>query len=442
MMRLVRALRLNRISGQIAVLVVGAVIAIHLVITAAFMLGRPREAGPRDGGPGQLGTLVQVIDSADFGGREPLVAALGKSFPSFELSYAGAATLPDGKTDDHRLRDLRRFLGPDFHATALDPLAAHDRRGFLPVAVQLRDASWVTAQIAPGPPRPWLGPFQVTVLFVVVVLALLGLWAARALTRPLTALASAAENFRLDQEAAPLPERGPEEIRVAAAALNRMRARIRELVENRTHMLAAMGHDLRTPVTRMRLRAEFIEDEALRAQMLRDVAQMQAMIDAALSFLRDGQAGGAASTIDVASTLQTICDECADLGRAVAYQGPAHQTVVAHGDELHRAVANLVDNALRHGETVVLRLRAEANQVLIEVEDDGPGISGDKAAMLEPFVRGDAARRMNDQAGFGLGLPIARAVAAAHGGTLSLHDRTPRGLVARITLPGQPPSSN
>jgi signal transduction histidine kinase len=406
------------------------------------MLSRPREAGPRDGGPGQLGTLVQVIDSADFGGREALVAALGKSFPSFELSYVGAATLPDRETDDHRLRDLRRFLGAGFHATVLDPAGEHDRRGFLHVAVQLRDASWVTARIAPAPPRPWLGPFQMTVIFVVVILALLGFWAARVLTRPLTAFASAAENFRLDQEAPPLPERGPEEIRVAAVALNRMRERIRALVENRTHMLAAMGHDLRTPVTRMRLRAEFIEDEAVRTQMLRDVAQMQAMIDSALSFLRDGEAGSAASMIDVASTLQTICDEVADLGRAVTYEGPAHQSIVAHGDELHRAVANLVDNALRYGKTVVLRLRTEADRVTIEVEDDGPGISGDKAAMLEPFVRGDAARRMNDQSGFGLGLPIARAVAAAHGGTLSLHDRTPQGLLARITLPAKPPSSN
>jgi signal transduction histidine kinase len=441
MMRLARALRLNRISGQISVLVVGAVIAVHLVITATIMLGRSRDGGPRDGGPGQLGTLIQVIDSADWSEREALVAALGRSFPSFELRYAGAATLPDRTTDDHRLRELRRFLGSAFHATALAPQGEHDGGGFLHVAVQLRDASWVTARIAPGPPRPWLGPLQLSAIFVVVVLALLGFWAARTLTRPLTAFARAAETFRPDQAAAPLPERGPEEIRVAAAALNRMRARIRELVDNRTYMLAAMGHDLRTPVTRLRLRVEFIEEAEVRAPMLRDLAQMQAMIDSALAFLRDGEASGAASTIDVASTLQTICDEFADLGRAITYEGPVHQAVAAHGDELHRAVANLVDNALRHGETVVLRLRTEASRVVIEVEDDGPGIA-DKAAMLEPFVRGDAARRMNDQTGFGLGLPIARAVVAAHGGTLSLHDRAPQGLIARITLPAQSPSSN
>jgi len=431
-----RSLAPNRISGQIALLVVGAVIAIHLVITATFMLSRPREPGPRDGGPGQLGTLIQVIDSAEYAGRDALVAALNRSFPSFELHYAGIASFPDSDADDHRLRDLRRFLGRDFNATILEPVGDANRR-YLSVAIQLRDAAYVTARIAPGPPRPWLGPFQMTIVFLVVVLALLGVWAARMLTRPLTAFASAAETFSPERDAAPLPENGPVEIRLAAAALNRMRERIKRLVDDRTHMLAAMGHDLRTPVTRLRLRCELIEDEAIKTQMLRDLAQMQAMIESALAFIRDGEASRSASRIDLAADLQSICDTFADMGQTVTYEGPPHLTMTARSDELHRAVTNLVDNALRHG-TTTLRLRTQDGHIVIEVEDNGPGIpDAQKAAMLEPFVRGDAARGMNDTTGFGLGLPIARTVAQAHGGTLSLHDRAPHGLIARMALPAK-----
>lgn len=434
-----RALRPNRISGQIALLVVGAVIAIHLVLTTVFLLSRPREPAPRDGGPGQLGTLIQVIDNADRASREALVAALGKSFPSFSLRYVGDVTLPDGERADHRLRELRHFLGGDFHAAVLAPAGGEEPRGFLPVAIQLRDASFVTARIAPGPPRPWLGPFQMTVVFVVAVLTLLGVWAARMLTRPLTAFARAAESFSPERDAPPLPENGPVEIRLAAAALNRMRERIRRLVEDRTQMLAAMGHDLRTPVTRLRLRAEFIEEKAARAAMLRDISQMEAMIEAALSFLRDGPAGKPAGALDAGVEMQTICDEFADLGRSVRYEGPAHLAVVARPDGLRRAVTNLVENALRHGAAVTLRLRVEGRDIVIEVEDDGPGIPDDrKSEMLKPFVRGEAARNMNHATGFGLGLPIARAVAEAHGGTLTLHDRAPHGLVARLRFPSAP----
>ena len=215
-----------------------------------------------------------------------------------------------------------------------------------------------------------------------------------------------------------------------------MRERIRKLVDDRTRMLAAMGHDFRTPITRLRLRSEFIADEELRGQILRDLDQMMTMSDSALSFLRDGQAHEDATAIDVATSLQTICDQFSDLGHTVTYRGPDHFTLVARPSDLHRAVANLVDNAVRYGSNTQVRLSRDEAALRIDVEDDGPGIpDACKTAMLEAFVRGDEARTMDDRAGFGLGLSIARAIAAAHGGTLTLHDRVPHGLIARITLP-------
>ena len=275
-------------------------------------------------------------------------------------------------------------------------------------------------------------------MFVVVSVALLGLWAARTLTAPLSSFARAAENFSLNGTAAPLPERGPEEIRSVARALNRMRQRITALMDDRTRMLAAISHDLRTPITRMRLRSEFIEDDTHRGRMLADLDQMRSMLESVLSFLRNDRKLEAMTLIDIATTLQLVADQFSDMGHKVVYQGPEHAMITARPDDLHRSVTNLVENAVRFGAEATIRLSVSADDVTIDVEDDGPGISdARKDIMLEPFVRGDDARNMDEASGFGLGLSIARAIALAHGGELSLHDRLPHGLVVRIKLPVQ-----
>ncbi|MEH2540453.1 signal transduction histidine kinase [Bradyrhizobium sp. AZCC 1577] len=273
---------------------------------------------------------------------------------------------------------------------------------------------------------------------------MLGLWAARALTAPLSSFAKAAESFSLNGTEAPLPERGPEEIRFLAKALNRMRQRITGLLDDRTKMLAAISHDLRTPITRMRLRAEFIEDHTHRQRMLGDLDQMRSMLESVLSFLRNDRGVEAMTLVDIASTLQLVTDQFADIGHKVAYDGPAHAMATVRPDDLHRSITNLVENAVRFGTEATVRLRMSPDLspnlppdlAIIEVEDDGPGISDvRKKDVLEPFVRGDDARNMDEAAGFGLGLSIANAVVLAHGGALSLHDRQPHGLLVRIELP-------
>jgi signal transduction histidine kinase len=235
-----------------------------------------------------------------------------------------------------------------------------------------------------------------------------------------------------------LPERGPEEIRSVAKALNRMRERITGLIDDRTRMLAAISHDQRTPITRMRLRCEFIENETHRARMLDDLDQMRSMLESVLSFLRNDRRLESMTLVDIASTLQLVTDQFADMGRKVAYDGPAHAMATVRPDDLHRSVTNLVENAVRFGAEATIRLRVSADRLTIDVEDDGPGISdAQKNNVLEPFVRGDDARNMNEAAGFGPGLSIANAIVLAHGGVLSLHDRQPHGLVVRMQLPVQ-----
>ena len=269
------------------------------------------------------------------------------------------------------------------------------------------------------PRPPFMGsPWMMTLLFAVISVTLLGLWAARALAAPLSSFAKAAESFSLNGGTAPLPEHGPEEIRSVAKALNRMRERITGLIDDRTRMLAAISHDLRTPITRMRLRSEFIEDEAHRGRMLDDLDQMRSMLESVLSFLRNDRRLEAMTLVDIASTLQLVTDQFGDMGRNVVYDGPAHAT----GDRAARRPVPQHHQsrgkcrALRRGSRPSA-FACRRSGLTIDVEDDGPGISDAlKKNVLEPFVRGDDARNMDEAAGFGLGLSIARAIVLAHGG--------------------------
>jgi signal transduction histidine kinase len=191
----------------------------------------------------------------------------------------------------------------------------------------------------------------------------------------------------------------------------------------------------------MRLRSEFIEDDIHRHRMLSDLDQMRSMLESVLSFLRNDRKLEAMTLTDIASTLQLITDQFTDMGHKVAYEGPEHAMATVRPDDLHRSVTNLVENAVRFGAVATIRLIVSPDTVTIEVEDDGPGISdARKDVMLEPFVRGDEARNMDEAAGFGLGLSIARSIALAHGGQLSLNDRQPNGLIVRIELPVRQPN--
>jgi signal transduction histidine kinase len=434
-MKLLSFLSLKRISGQIAALVVVSIVAIHLIITATFLIHRPDQPDLAiDRGHSQLAAAVQLLGAAPATERPRLFADIARTFPQLNLESLAAGPVPAAtQSDGLDLRILHRRLGNSYR---IFPIArGEDSRK---IGIALPDGTMVSATIQTDQwQRPfWTGPWMTTLLFAVISFTLLGLWAARALTAPLSSFAKAAESFSLNGAAAPLPERGPEEIRSVAKALNRMRERITTLIDDRTKMLAAISHDLRTPITRMRLRSEFIEDDAHRSRMLGDLDQMRSMLESVLSFLRNDRKLESMTLVDVATTLQLITDQFADMGHKVAYDGPEHAMATVRPDDLHRSVTNLVENAARFGAEATIRLRVSPDTVTIEVEDDGPGISdARKEVMLEPFVRGDDARNMDEAAGFGLGLSIARSIVLAHGGELTLNDRQPHGLIVRIELP-------
>jgi len=446
-MRLSGILNLRGIGGQIAALVVASVVALHVIMTLAFLMHRAdRGDAFEGGGPHQLALAAKLLGSAPASERPRLVADFSRTFPQLDLQLASqpnAQSAPESPKPESpwpespSLQRLARHLGAGYHLVALAPEAGERR-----VGIALPDGATISAKMpAERLPPFWGGPWMTTALFAVISVTLLGLWAARALTAPLTAFARAAETFSLDGAAAPLPERGPEEVRAVARALNRMRERITALIDDRTRMLAAISHDLRTPITRLRLRSEFIEDEAQRSRMLADLDQMRAMLEAVLSFLRNDRRAESMTLTDIASSLQLVADQFADMGHKVSYAGPDHFIATVRPDDLYRCVTNLVENAVRYGSETTLRLAPSTQGIASEIEDDGPGISAEgKQAMLQPFARGDQARNMDGAAGFGLGLSIANAIMLAHGGELSLHDRAPQGLKVRILLPADAPS--
>jgi signal transduction histidine kinase len=268
-----------------------------------------------------------------------------------------------------------------------------------------------------------------------VSILLISLLAARRISDSLRRFAGAAERFGIDLKAAPLTESGPAEVRVVIRAFNKMQARLKRFVEDRTQMLAAISHDLLTPVSRLRLRSEALPQGEERLRMLADLDLMNRMITATLDFARDDVASETRQPLDLASLLQSIADEFADAGQPVVYEGPDYLPTVAAPLALSRGIRNVVENAVRYGSRADVKLALSAGEAVITVEDDGPGIpEGELERVFEPFYRLDKARSL-EPGGSGLGLAIVRNVMRAHGGEIILRNRNEGGLVAQLNLP-------
>jgi signal transduction histidine kinase len=275
-------------------------------------------------------------------------------------------------------------------------------------------------------------------LFFFLCASILTVWISSAVVAPLVKLAREAERYPAENaHLRPIDEAGPREVRDLTRALNRMQSRIEAMIEARSHALAAISHDLRTIITRVRLRSEFIADVDLKIKMLHDADLMDSMLYKNLQHLRDANSAPDRGLIDLDSVLQTVSDQFVDLGHDVTYRGGQHQIILGSLTEMQRVFNNLVENAVTYAKKVVITLDQPSPEVIrVDVADDGPGIGAEnKQRVLEPFVRGEPARNMNDHSGFGLGLSIVRSLVEDVGGGLQLLDHEPHGLIARVTLP-------
>jgi signal transduction histidine kinase len=259
--------------------------------------------------------------------------------------------------------------------------------------------------------------------------------AVRLVTRPIQHLADAADAFGRDLESPPLEEAGPTETRRAAEAFNRMQDRLKRLIAERSRALAAVSHDLRTPLTRLRLRAELVEDETLRGQINADIDDMQAMVEATLGYLRGLSESEPVQSIDIESLLQSLAADEQALGRPVNFSGGKIAPYPGRLSALKRAIANLIDNALKYGGVADISCSDGDDALIIVVEDAGPGIpEGDLARVVEPYVRLETSRS-RETGGVGLGLAVARDAVRLHGGELNLENRAQGGLRATLVLP-------
>jgi signal transduction histidine kinase len=304
------------------------------------------------------------------------------------------------------------------------------------ISIPHGDGEWVNFLGLIDTPRSLVPElFLANVASAAVGIALVAFWLVRRVTSPLARLAGAAERLGRDISAPALPESGPREVAVAAVAFNRMQRRLLRLIRARTELLAGISHDLRTPLTQLRLRMELLPESADREKNLRTLDDMDGTIGTFLSYARASGEVEERSRIDLGALVASVCDDLADLGATVDCTAEPGLVVSCKRLAIKRAVTNLVENAVKYGLEARVRVGRAADRAVIAVEDRGPGIPEDQfAAVLSPFHRAEAARAL-DPRGVGLGLSIAQAIVEDHGGELRLANRASGGLKVEIVLP-------
>jgi signal transduction histidine kinase len=306
----------------------------------------------------------------------------------------------------------------------------------LVISTRLVDGRWLNTGLAGPDPSPrWALPTVIAMAVTAVALSLIVIVMVRRITRPLADLALAAERLGLGEAVPVLAEDGPLDIRQTTRAFNRMRGRLQRFVQDRTRMLAAISHDLRTPITTLRLRAEFVEDEETRAKILETLDEMQRMTEATLAFAREEAAAEDTRTVDLAALVDSVCADLADLGQDVSFGGLGRAPYACRPVSLKRALRNLIENAVAYGGRARVTLERAPDALAIVIEDDGPGIpEAEFERVFAPFVRLEESRS-SETGGIGLGMAIARSIVRGHGGEIELRNRPDGGLRVVVRLP-------
>lgn len=415
----------------------------------------------------RIAEVVKLLDSLGSQDRQRIVAVL--SVPPQVVSLDKAPIEPDNViTSGAHLSVfstvLRAALGDDREIrVAMREATATWRPGFIPenheamldhqlprmamrnlmmggvfflTQVRLADGSWVAFDTH-IPQESASLPGRLLLTLAVLLVAVLGvsILAVRWVTRPLHLLASAADELGRDINRPPLSEDGPVEVRRAAHAFNTMQARLVRFVEDRTRLLTAMSHDLKTPITRMRLRADLLEDDDLRGRFEKDLKEMESMVTHTLDFMRGLGDGEAPQPIDLMALLESLQADNEEMGREVVIEGRTLGNYVGVAPLLKRCLSNLIDNAVLYGRSATVIVNDHKDSLQLTIRDEGPGIpEAELDKVFEPFYRLESSRN-RETGGTGLGLTIARNIAQTHGGDIKLTNRPKGGLEAVLTLP-------
>ncbi|WP_394560081.1 ATP-binding protein [Aquipseudomonas alcaligenes] len=312
---------------------------------------------------------------------------------------------------------------------------AVDGVGLMGLTVRLENGVWLNAAYAKSMRNSLLSPQALWSLGITALaLSLIAVLVSRNIARPMQRLAVAAELLGRGEAVPPLPESGPDDIRQTAEAFNRMQSRVQRFIDDRTRMLAAIGHDLRTPLTSLRLRAEFVSDPEIQEKMLATIEEIRSMTEAAIAYAREEATAEETRAVNVTALVESLCDDLAELGMQVSFLGGPKLIYRCRPDGLRRALRNLIENAVRYGERARVGLSHSREGIDILIEDDGPGIPLDaQEQVFMPFYRLEDSRN-RDTGGLGLGLSIARSIVRHHGGDIRLSN-SHSGLQALIVLP-------
>lgn len=444
--------------GRITLILVGGLVAVQLITTALHVSERnalvvrisSQQAAVR------IGDIVRILEATSPGERANVMRAV----PAETLRLTSG--IPDGteavQAENPEMLDaaseaLAQALGPGVQFRVMDAQPVYlqpdswyarnfgERAGMrIDAAVRLRDGTWITAQSTePARATNFFTRMLRNLLIVDAAMLVLVFVAVRQVTRPLSVLAGAAEELGRNIDRPPLPEEGAAELVQASRALNTMQDRLRRYVQTRMHVLAAMSHDLKTPITRMRLRAEMLDDAQLKAKFIKDFDSLQEMVNSTLDYMRGlGDGGELPEPIDLTALISSLKEDAEEAGRVVTLHGDTRSPVPGRAQALKRCLQNLIDNALAYGKRADITVRDEGAAVNIAIRDDGPGIpEGEMEKVFEPFYRVEGSRNRNS-GGSGLGLSIARNIAQAHGGTVRLRNLASGGLEVTLRLPRGP----
>ena len=461
------------LAGQLTLLLLLALAAAQGVAVALFAWERMealRDAH-RDNAVLRTATVARLLGDTPPGLHDSVIAAASTDLTRFSLtaepvvgeSGAGeraAAIAADlsvalgSGPEGVRVAPLRtRYLDDDDddrHQDRDDDDEDRDRGGdrddddhgrwepdWFTASVALADGRWLNVAVGPPPGAPaWGAAFVAVFLLSALCIAAVAVLMGRRLAKPMRGLAAAAGRLGQGEAVDDLPEAGPVETRETVRAFNLMRARLDRYVRDRTAMLAAVSHDLRNPITSLRLHAEFVEDAETKAKILAALDEMQRMTGDALAFIREDARREETRTVDLHALIDSVAADLAELGHDIAVAHSGRVLAACRPAALRRAVRNLLENAVAYGSRARVRIERDDEEIHIVIEDEGPGIpEAELARVFEPFVRLEASRS-RETGGSGLGLAIARGIVRGHGGDILLENRAEGGLRATVALPG------
>ena len=433
---------------QLVAVTAAAVLISNLAVAAWFELGSERvnESALVDRILDRTTSTATLLAAIPARSREAATRTMSTGVWSFQLSTARVVSQPMNDEEAQLAARLRAMLPPEkaqfpVSVSIRDLQPPDDARGrHRPAGPAVRfivpvvPGTQLVATFYRPPTTPWPAEVIAAAVVAMIVAAAAATYFARRVTRPLSELAAAASQVADGGQAPRLNENGPHDIRNAAMAFNAMTDQVTRTLESQRQLLSAVGHDLRTPITAMRISLEFVEDAELRERLQSNLDELQELTESVLSAAR-GTGGEIKRNVDLAALLESICTDLDELGEPVSWKNHEPAPLACRPNEIRRAVRNLVKNAVAYGRRANVELAQAGGAYEILVEDEGPGIpEADQRRVFEPFVRLESSRN-EDTGGTGLGLTLVKAIAEGHGGAVTLENRSEGGLRARMRLP-------